>query len=47
MDNTSNNDTFVVSLEAELEACDVPFDHIECHIRFVIEFALLNRCSSI
>ncbi|KJA23886.1 hypothetical protein HYPSUDRAFT_114830, partial [Hypholoma sublateritium FD-334 SS-4] len=32
LDNASNNDTFMIALERELQARDIPFDHIENRI---------------
>jgi len=33
MDNASNNDTLMTSLERELHARNIPFDHVENRIR--------------
>jgi len=35
LDNTSNNDTFMVTLAAELWACRIPFDAVKHRIRWV------------
>jgi len=33
LDNASNNDTFMEALEPELQARNIPFDHIELRNR--------------